>query len=107
MKFHREKFASALHEAASKYLAGKQYGNSMITVTSVDVSDDLSKANIKVTIYPESESSSVLKKLNRGKGIFAEYMKKNTRLSSIPLISFSIDEGEKYRQRIDDLTKEI
>ncbi|MGM0482641.1 MAG: ribosome-binding factor A [Patescibacteria group bacterium] len=107
MKYRREKFISALHEAASKYLSGKKYGNSMVTVTSVNVSDDLSRANIRVTVYPESENALVLKKLNRGKGVFAEYMKKNTRISTIPLVSFSIDEGEKYRQRIDDLSKEI
>lgn len=107
MKHRRERLSSAIREAAGRYLSDRKYGSSMVTVTSVAMSDDLSRAAVCVTVFPESGGESVVKKLNRGRGVFANYVKKNTRISSIPLLSFSIDEGEKYRQRIDELSSEI
>ena len=107
MKHRKERIASAIQEAASKYLADKKYGDSMVTVTSVSLNDDLSRANIKVTIYPDSDSENVLKKLNRGRGLFAKYTKEHTRISLIPLFSFSIDKGELHRQRIDDISRDL
>lgn len=108
MKPHRrEKLISAIREAAGKYLAEKRFEKAMVTVTSVDLSKNLKRANICVSIFPEDKEKKIIQKLNRGKGLFAKYIKKNTRISLVPVLSFSVDEGEKHRQRIDEVSKEI
>ena len=107
MKHRRDRLSSAIREAAGKYLSDRKYGSSMVTVTSVAISEDLSKATVCVTIFPESQNDAVIKKLHRGRGVFANYVKKNTRIGSIPLLSFEIDRGEMFRQRIDELSSEV
>jgi ribosome-binding factor A len=108
MKPHRrEKLISAIREAAGKYLAEKRFEKAMVTVTSVDLNKNFKRANICVSIFPEDKEKKITQKLNRGKGLFAKYIKKNTRISLVPILSFSVDEGEKHRQRIDEVSKEI
>lgn len=103
----REKLVSVLREAAGNHLAEKRFEKTMVTVTSVDLSKNLKKATICVSIFPEDKEKIIIQKLNRGKGLFAKYIKKNTRISLVPLLSFSIDRGEKHRQKIDEISKEI
>ena len=77
----------------------------MITATSVRLSNDLSRAEIRVTVFPDTNEDAIVKDLNRKRGAFAAYLKANTRVSIIPLLSFAVDEGEKNRQNIDSLSQ--
>ncbi|MFP4539801.1 MAG: ribosome-binding factor A [Candidatus Paceibacterota bacterium] len=104
MKYKREKLSSAIREAAGDYISRERFTEAMVTVTSVSLNKDMSKATISVTVYPESKEKKISDKLNRGKGAFAKYIKDHTRLSLIPYFSFNIDEGEKYRQHLDDIS---
>lgn len=108
MKPHkREKINSAIREAAGKYLAEKRFEKAMVTVTAVNLSKNLKRADICVSIFPEDNEKKIIQKLNRGKGLLAKYIKKNTRITLIPLLSFSLDQGEKHRQRIDEVSREL
>ena len=107
MKYKKERFSSAIQEAAGKYVSEKKFDGSMVTVTSVSVNKDLSKAIVGISVFPEEMGEVVSRKLNRGKGMFAKYVKSHTRIFHIPRFSFMIDEGEKHRQKIDDLSKNI
>ncbi len=104
MKYRREKFTSVIQEAAGKYISEKSFDNAMITVTSVIVSKDLSRATVCISVIPEEKEEDINKKLNKGKGLFAKFIKANTRIFKIPYFSFKIDEGEKHRQKIDRIS---
>ncbi len=106
MKHKKEKLSSAIQAAVGEYLANKRFDDAMVTVTSISLSRNFSKAIIGVSVFPESKEKRVVQKLNRGKGLFAKYVKSTTRISNIPLFSFVVDEGEKHRQRIDELSRE-
>ncbi len=107
MQHKREKLNSAIREAAGEYLASKRFENAMVTVTSVNIEGNLSKATVFVTVYPEKENEKVLRKINRGRGLFAKHVKTKTRIINIPYFNFEIDKGEMHRQRIDDISKDI
>lgn len=106
MKYKKEKLTSAIQELAGKYIATKSFANTMITITDVLMSECFSKAKICFTVYPTDKEKLIETKLNRGKGRFAQYVKSNGRITSIPHFSFAIDKGEKHRQRIEELSKQ-
>lgn len=107
MKYKKERFTSVIQEAAGKYVSEKKFDKAMVTVTSVSLNKDFTSATICISVLPEEQENTVKKKLNRGKGMFAKYVKSKTRIFHIPRFSFVIDEGEKHRQKIDEISMNI
>ncbi|MCX6738955.1 MAG: ribosome-binding factor A, partial [Candidatus Parcubacteria bacterium] len=60
-----------------------------------------------VTVFPDAEEETALSFLKRKRSDFREYVKKNTRIKTIPVVDFEIDKGEKHRQRIDEISQGI
>ncbi|HMP67407.1 MAG TPA: ribosome-binding factor A [Candidatus Paceibacterota bacterium] len=103
----KEKILEILGHAAAEFILREANQNSMITVTSVRLSTDFQRADIFVTVFPEDSEEKAMDFLKRNLNEFREFVKSETRLQHIPWFNFLIDVGEKKRQRIDDLTKEI
>lgn len=95
---------SILTDAAASFIAIETNGFSLITVTSVNITNHGKIADILVTVLPDKESESAINFLKRKRGIFRDYLKAKTKLSRIPFVDFNLDLGEKNRQRIDELT---
>jgi len=101
----RTQVAEVIAHAASEFLARESNRESLITVTRADISPDLKEIKIFMSILPERFEAEALLFTRRRISDFREYLKKNTRMGHLPHIDFLIDEGEKNRQRIDDLTR--
>ncbi len=92
------------HKAAD-FFARESNRESLITVTRADVSPDLKNVQIFFTVLPVEYETAALNFAKRSRTDFREYLKKHASLQRLPNVDFTIDDGEKNRQRIDDLTR--
>lgn len=90
---------------AADYFARNSNGQSLLTVTHADVTEDFKEARIFFTVLPQTMEEKALDFAKRSRTEFRDHIRKHSRLPRIAHIDFHIDEGEKNRQRIDDLTR--
>jgi|SRR3989344_2524162 len=102
----QEKVANFLKELSAQFLEHESNGTSLITVTSCNVSSDLKRATIFITVLPDEKEAKALAFVKRKRGELREYIKKNMQIKIIPFIDIQIDLGEKNRQKIDELLRE-
>ncbi len=78
-----------------------------VTVTGVDLSDDLKIARVYVSCLKEEEREATLDILNSAKSFIRSEVGKRVRMKVLPSIEFRFDESLGYGDRIDKLLKEI
>jgi ribosome-binding factor A len=78
-----------------------------VTVTGVDITEDLKIARVFVSVLKEEERETTLDILNSAKSFIRSEVAKRVRMKTIPSIIFMIDESIEYGARIDRLLKEI
>lgn len=108
MSSDRQIRASALiKELVATFIQQEANSNPLITVTSVDVSPDTSRAIIFVTTIPDGREADALIFLKRNATELRNYLKRKARMKNIPHIEFMVDAGERHRQHMDDLVRDI
>jgi ribosome-binding factor A len=80
---------------------------SLITITRCLTSPDLSQATAYISVIPEDQEATAEGFLNRRARDAYDFIKSRTQLRRIPRVSFVIDMGEKNRQRIDQILREV
>src|ERR1035437_1241769 len=103
MSQRTNKVSSLVKELSAEFLGRVNNRTSLITVTSANVSPDLKRGTVFITVLPDSKEHDALDFAKRKKGELREYLKKNMTTKVIPFIEISIDQGEKHRQKIDEL----
>lgn len=78
-----------------------------VTVTDVEMSEDLKLAKIYVSVFKEDERDLTLEILNNAKGLIRSELAKRVRVKFIPAIDFRIDKSVEHGDKIDRLLKEI
>ncbi|MBF0488559.1 30S ribosome-binding factor RbfA [Candidatus Magnetominusculus dajiuhuensis] len=78
-----------------------------ITVTDVELSDDLKTAHVFISVLKKGELSKTLKILNAAAGFIRHEAAKNVKLRQIPNIVFAEDISLAYGMKIDGLLKNI
>ncbi|OGD68105.1 hypothetical protein A3I18_01420 [Candidatus Campbellbacteria bacterium RIFCSPLOWO2_02_FULL_35_11] len=101
----QNKVRDLIKAKAAQFLQEESNRTSLITVTDVFISNDLKKATIFVTVFPETQEESVINFLKRKRSGFKNFIKNETKIGRIPFFDFAIDKGEKNRQRIDEISK--
>lgn len=96
-----------IKELAAKFIQGEANPNPLITVTNIDLSPDWKRALLMVSVLPDDRAADALVFLKRNAGEMRHYFKKNGRFKTIPHLEFMLDIGEKHRQNMDELVKEI
>ena len=99
------KVANQIKELAAEYLSREDNRTSLITVISCNTSPDLKKATIFITVLPNSKEHDALDFTKRKRPEIRDYLKKKMNLKTIPFLDVRIDEGEKNRQKIDELLR--
>lgn len=94
-------------ELAATFIQHEANSDPLITVTSVDVSPDMRRAIIFVTTIPDGRESDALIFLKRNATNMRNYFKQKARLKYIPHLEFMVDAGERHRQHMDELVREI
>ena len=78
-----------------------------ITVTGVDVTDDIKMARVYVSVFQDEERKTTLEILNSAKSFIRSELSRRLRMKFIPSIEFRLDTSIEYGNRIESLLKEI
>ncbi len=78
-----------------------------ITVTGVDVTDDIKIAIVYISVLKDDEKKMTLDILNTAKSFIRTELSKRLRMKFIPSISFKLDVSVEYGSRIEKLLREI
>jgi ribosome-binding factor A len=107
MAYRQEKILELLKHLASQFLELESNGSSLVTVTDAKVSDDYKTATIFFTVFPDNKEKAVLDFVKRKRTEFKHFVKTESKLGRIPFFDFAIDEGEKNRQKIDEISQKL
>jgi ribosome-binding factor A len=78
-----------------------------VTVTGVDLSDDLKIAKVYISCLKEEEKTVTVDILNSAKSFIRAEVGRRIRMKVLPTIEFRFDESLGYGDKIDRLLKEI
>ncbi len=101
------KLAGLLKELIANYVRAEANSDPMITLTNIDLSPDGRRAIVFITTIPDGKEDDALIFLKRNGTDMRNYLKKKARIRHIPHLDFMVDAGEKHRQHMDDLVREI
>lgn len=102
-----DKVEEILHREAAEYIRDEGGKSSLITVTRVELNPSGKDAVIFFTTLPESEEDTALKFLERKTSEFRQRVMNKSRIGIIPHLRFKIDYGERSRQRLDEISKDL
>lgn len=105
MTQRNEKIANQIKELAAEFLGRENNRTSLITVTSCNTSPDLKKATVFITVLPDAKETSALEFAKRKRKEIREFVKEKMKIKIIPFLDIQIDQGEKNRQKIDELLR--
>ena len=100
-----DRMASLLIQLAANFIAREAGRSTLITPLRADVSDDLKRATIFVSVFPTEEEAHALSFLSRNEDEFRVYLKKEARFALLPTVRFALDSGERNRQRLDEISR--
>jgi ribosome-binding factor A len=101
--FRGEKISNNIKELAALFIEREAGITSLITVTRVLMAPDGRKATIMISVLPREKEKAAYGFVKRNLGELRKHITKNLRINPIPFLDVEIDEGEKNRQKIDDL----
>ncbi len=79
-----------------------------VTITGVEVTNDLSQAKVYLSVFGDSEKrQETLKALSSAAGFIRTELGKKIRVRHIPELFFKIDESIDYGQKIEKLLNQI
>ena len=96
-----------LRETAADFCNTITNKQSLITVIHADVSPDLRNCTIYITALPENQESIAVDFLNRHASELRQYAKSKLNLKRLPFFQFKLDIGERHRQLIDEISKDL
>lgn len=102
-----QKLKDVIREAAALFLQKEGNYTSILTVTDVSLSERSNNATIFFTVLPEDKEKGALDFVKRKRAEFREYFKSRARMRALPFFDFEIDKGEKNRQRIDEIARNV
>jgi len=106
MSIKDQKEEHILTHLAAQYIALEAGRTTLITPTRTMLGADRKTATIYISVYPTPDTEHALTFLKRHKDLFRDYLKKHSRLAILPYIRFELDEGERNRQRLDELSRD-
>jgi ribosome-binding factor A len=104
MSTRPEKMKKELMRLASLFFAQNSNRQSMITVTSINIAPDFKRATIGISVLPESQEEQAVAFAGRRTRDMRDFMASHLSTKMIPRLEVVIDQGEKNRQRIQELS---
>jgi len=106
MNSRADKMKKELMRLAALFFAQNSNRQSMITVTSMNIAPDLKRATIGISVLPESQEEQAVLFAGRRTRDMRDFMGSHINTKFIPRLEVVIDQGEKNRRRIEDLSRE-
>ncbi len=98
---------SLLRELVAEFIQHEANTDPLITVTRTSTSPDYRKVTIFFTTIPAGREEDALIFLKRSGSEMRGYIKRKSNLKIVPFIEFMVDYGERHRQHIDEIAREI
>ncbi len=98
---------SLLRELIAEYIQHEANTDPLITVTRTSTSPDYRKVTIFFTTIPDGREADALIFLKRSGSDMRGYVKRKSNLKIVPFFEFMVDYGERHRQHIDEIAREI
>jgi ribosome-binding factor A len=102
-EYRGEKITNHIKELAAVFIEREAGPTSLITVTRVLLSPDGKQAKIMISVLPREKEQAAYGFIRRNLGDLRKYITKGLKVNPIPFLTVEIDEGEKNRQKIDEL----
>ena len=102
-EYRSEKITNHIKELAATFIEREAGPTSLITVTRVVLSTDNKRAKIMISVLPREKEQAAYGFIRRNLGDLRKHVKKGLKINPIPFLEVEIDEGEKNRQRIEEL----
>ena len=99
----KDKVGSVLKKIVSSFVRLQFETNVIISVTKVTIADNLKRATVFITVYPESKEVEILKQFKEKEYDLRQHVKKHFKSKFLPIFHVAIDYGEKNQQRIDEI----
>ncbi|HZH39615.1 MAG TPA: 30S ribosome-binding factor RbfA [Gemmatimonadales bacterium] len=110
MSHRPERVAELVRQTVGAFLTGdvRDPRIGFVTVTGVEVTPDLSHANVRVSVMgTDEEKSRSLEGLASAARYLRSQLSKELRLRTSPELHFRLDRGLEHAQRIDQVLKEL
>jgi len=108
MSSHRqEKVEGRLQAIIASFLNKTAGAKSVITVTHCEVAPDFKKVTAYLSVFPEDYETEALAFAKRQRQTIREIIAEEMPMKNVPFVEIEIDEGEKNRQKIEKILKEI
>jgi ribosome-binding factor A len=106
MQERNDRFLEEIKKLAAEYLEANSNRTSLVTVTRISLNKTRKHATILVTVLPQTQEKAVVDFTKRRVRDFRNFVQKRVPNRYIPFFEFALDEGEKNRQKIEDLLNE-
>ncbi|MES2214265.1 MAG: ribosome-binding factor A [Patescibacteria group bacterium] len=103
----KEKMEEIIRKLAADFVLRESTPASLITITRVELAESGKAANLFFTTLPDSAEDTALKFLQRKGGEFHGYVREKSRIGIVPQLTWRVDYGERNRQRLDEITKDL
>ncbi len=101
--YRGEKISNQIKELSATYIERIAGNTSLITITRVILSEDRKRAIIMISVLPKEKEAAAYGFIRRNLGEIRKSIIKSMNINPLPYLEVKIDEGEKNRQRIDEL----
>lgn len=78
-----------------------------VTVTDVSITNDLSHANVYVTVLKDEERANAIKALNKARGFIEMELSKRVDIRKMPELKFAYDESIEYSNNIENIIERL
>lgn len=102
-----QKLKDLIKEAAAEFMQREGNYTSLLTVTDVSLSNRGNQATIFFTVLPGDKEKGALDFAKRKRAEFRDFFKNKARMRALPFFDFEIDKGEKNRQKIDEIARNV
>ncbi len=96
-----------VRKAVALYIEQESNRDALISVTRVILSDKMSQGMVYISVLPESKEKAVIYFLTRNGSEVKKFLRKKIPYLRSMFLEFIIDEGEKNRLRIEELSKSV
>lgn len=103
---YNETLEKELRKYVSDYITREASRMSLITITRCELSSDGKRALISVSVLPEKAEPIAMDFLKRHQDHIRDSIQTKSRIQRVPWLRFTLDKGEKNRQRVDQLLQD-
>jgi len=107
MRYRQERIANLIKEEISKLIVREiEFPESLVTITDVEIDDELNRAVISFSVLPSEKSEMALKILGKNRSHLQYLLLRKINIKPMPQIEFKIDYGLKKAAEIEKILLE-